>query len=75
MQVKLWKWERTHIAPLRQAGHRHAIVGKARAALSGFLEDSGRTRAPYYPVDAQLQAVLKRAFDAFWADEVQTSFK
>jgi len=75
MQRKLWKWECTHIAPLRQAGHRHAIVGKARAALSGFLEDSGWTRAPYYPVDAQLQAALKRAFDAFWADEIQISFR
>jgi dihydrodipicolinate synthase/N-acetylneuraminate lyase len=75
MQVKLWRWERTHITPLRQAGHRHAIVGKARAALSGFLEDSGRTRAPYYPVDPQLQATLKLAFDEFWAEEIKESFK
>ncbi len=71
MQKKLLKWERTSIAPLRQAGHRHGIIGKARAALSGFLEDSGRTRPPYYPVDSILQESLKRAFEEFWADELE----
>ena len=70
MQLKLLEWERLHIAPIRQAGHSHGIVGKARAALSGFLEDSGYTKPPYYPVDAAMQATLKRAFFQFWAEEI-----
>jgi 4-hydroxy-tetrahydrodipicolinate synthase len=70
MQVKLLKWERTYIARVRAAGHRHGIVGKTRAALTGFLEDTGYTRAPYYPVEAELQDWLKQAFDQFWGDEI-----
>jgi dihydrodipicolinate synthase/N-acetylneuraminate lyase len=68
--VKLMQWELTHIAPLRQAGHLHAIIGRARAALSGFLEDSGGTRAPYYPIAPEMQEQLQRAFNDYWADEL-----
>jgi hypothetical protein len=64
------RWELEHISKLRTAGHLHGIIGKARAALSGFLEDSGLTRPPYYPVPDALQAELRRAFRDYWADEL-----
>jgi dihydrodipicolinate synthase/N-acetylneuraminate lyase len=71
MQRKLLKWERTHIVPtLRKAGHSSGIVGKARAALSHFLEDTGNTKPPYYPADTAMQDALREAFRAFWADEL-----
>jgi len=71
MQRKLLKWERTHIVPtLRRAGHSSGIVGKARAALSHFLEDTGHTKPPYYPADAGMQNALREAFRAFWAEEL-----
>jgi len=67
---KLNEWEFIHIKPLRDAGHLHGIISKARAALTGFLEDSGLTRAPYYPVPEKGQRDLKSAFDQFWAKEL-----
>jgi dihydrodipicolinate synthase/N-acetylneuraminate lyase len=67
---KLNEWEFTHIKPIRDAGHLHGIISKARAALTGFLEDSGLTRAPYYPVPEKAQRELKSAFDQFWAKEL-----
>lgn len=67
---KLNEWEFTHIKPLRDAGHLHGIISKARAALTGFLEDSGLTRAPYYPVPEKAQRELKSAFEQFWAKEL-----
>jgi 4-hydroxy-tetrahydrodipicolinate synthase len=72
MQRKLLAWERTHIVPtLRRAGHSSGIVGKARAALSNFLEDTGNTKPPYYPADPQMQQSLKTAFRSFWAEELR----
>jgi 4-hydroxy-tetrahydrodipicolinate synthase len=68
---KLLGWEQAHIAPLRAAGHLHAILGKARAALTGFLRDTGVTRPPYQPVSESMQAEVKRAFDQYWADELE----
>jgi hypothetical protein len=68
--LKLIEWEITHTAPLRQAGYRHGILGKARAALTGFLEDSGITRPPYQAVSAKHQADYRRAFDEFWSAEL-----
>jgi len=68
--LKLMRWELEHISKIRAAGHLHGIIGKTRAALSGFLEDSGVTRAPYYPVSDALQAELRRAFRDYWADEL-----
>jgi dihydrodipicolinate synthase/N-acetylneuraminate lyase len=68
--LKLLEWELKHIAPLRAAGHLHGIVGRARGALTGFLQHSHSTRAPYYPVSDELQSKLQRVFDEFWAEEV-----
>jgi len=68
---RLLEWELTHIKPLRDRGYRHGILGKARAALSGFLEDSGATRPPYYPIDAAEQARLREAFERYWSEELK----
>lgn len=68
---KLIEWELMHVRPLREAGHQHGIIGKARAALTGFLEDAGQTRPPYYPIPAEQQRQLKAAFGAFWGKEIK----
>ncbi|MEX0653880.1 MAG: dihydrodipicolinate synthase family protein [Phycisphaeraceae bacterium] len=68
---RLMGWELNHIRPLREKGYRHGILGKARGALSGFLEDSGRTQPPYRPVPASLQRSLREAFAAYWAGELE----
>jgi len=68
---KLIAWELAHVRPLREAGHLHGIIGKARGALTGFLEDSGRTRPPYYPIPSELYQKFKAAFDSYWAAEVE----
>jgi hypothetical protein len=73
--AKLMTWEMTHIAQLRAAGHLHGIIGKARAALSEFLADSGYTQPPYYPISDAMRTELKRAFDQYWAEEVQAERK
>jgi 4-hydroxy-tetrahydrodipicolinate synthase len=69
--MKLMAWELNHISKIRAHGHLHGIISKARGALSGFLEDSGLTRPPYYPVPENLQTELKRAFDEHWRDEFE----
>jgi 4-hydroxy-tetrahydrodipicolinate synthase len=71
--LKLLEWELKHIAPLRAAGHQHGIIGRARGMLSGFLQRSHSTRAPYYPVGDELQMKLQRAFYAFGAREITES--
>jgi 4-hydroxy-tetrahydrodipicolinate synthase len=71
MQFKLWEWERKHVSPIRRAGHLSGVVGKARAALTGILEDNRLTRAPYRPVSDRLWTDLKQNFDRFWAEEIQ----
>jgi 4-hydroxy-tetrahydrodipicolinate synthase len=68
MQNFLLIWEARYVAPLREAGHLHGIVGKARGALTGFLEDSGYTKPPYYPVPENLMHELQEAFDVYWKD-------
>jgi 4-hydroxy-tetrahydrodipicolinate synthase len=67
---KLMDWELTHIKKLRDLGHYHGIIGKTRAALTGFLEDTGLTRAPYYAVASEIQKELARAFKTFWSEEI-----
>lgn len=69
---KLIAWEIDYIKKLRDAGHWHGIISKARVALSGFLEDSGHTRPPYYPIAEDLQAELRNCFRAYWAEELAT---
>jgi dihydrodipicolinate synthase/N-acetylneuraminate lyase len=69
---KLIGWELKHIRPLREAGYLHGIVGKARAGLTGFLEDTGLTRPPYYPVDPGLIDQMSAAFKVYWAEEIRT---
>ncbi len=69
-QKKLIKWELSGVQPLREAGHKHAIIGKARAELTGWLEESGCTRPPYYPVPQELITAMKKAFETYWADEI-----
>ena len=69
MQNRLLEWETLHIAAWREAGHLHGIIGKARASLSGWLEENRVSRAPYYPVDDALFAKVKAEFDRFWAGE------
>ncbi len=67
---KLIDWESKNFNSIRDAGYRHGIVGKARATLTGWLEDSGITRPPYYPVLVKMQRELKQAFDEYWAPEI-----
>jgi dihydrodipicolinate synthase/N-acetylneuraminate lyase len=68
--LKLIQFELAHISPLRAAGHLHGIISKARAKLTGFLEDNGSTRAPYYPVASERLAELQSAFATFWKEEL-----
>jgi dihydrodipicolinate synthase/N-acetylneuraminate lyase len=72
---KLIRWELSHIAPLRQAGHLHGIISKARAALTNFLADSGYTQPPYYPISDGMITELKRAFDKYWSEEAAAERK
>ncbi len=67
---KLIEWELTYVQLIRNVGHLHGIIGKTRGRLSGFLEDTGLTRAPYYPVSRELQDQLKAAFKRYWATEI-----
>lgn len=71
-QRKLILWERGFIQRLRQQGHNHGVVGKARAALSGFLAGECVTRPPYYPIDPNMIKELKQAFVTFWAHELNS---
>jgi len=68
---KLIAWELTHVKPLREAGYLHGIIGKARAALTGFLEDTGRTRPPYYPIQPDLRRTFQASFDAYRSEEIR----
>jgi hydratase-aldolase len=67
---KLMAWEVNHTQKLSTRGFRHGIIGKARASLSGILQDSGLSRAPYYPAPAELLQELRPAFDEYWAEEI-----
>jgi dihydrodipicolinate synthase/N-acetylneuraminate lyase len=70
--LRLMGFELDHISKLRAAGHLHGIIGKARAALSGFLEDSGQTRAPYCTVAPEMLTELRRGFEDYWREELTT---
>lgn len=75
LQRKFNCWECECVEPLVQRGYLHGIVGKARAAASGFLEDAGYTRPPYQPVPAPLADKLAADFRRWWAAELaQESF-
>ena len=67
---RLEEWERTAMQPLRDRGYRHAALAKARAALSGWLDDSGALRAPYQPILPTDLDRLKKAFDEYWRTEL-----
>jgi dihydrodipicolinate synthase/N-acetylneuraminate lyase len=67
---KLTEWQLTHLQPILALGYNHGIVGKTLGALTGFLEDTGITKAPYAPVPLELQRQLKTAFDQYWAPEI-----
>jgi dihydrodipicolinate synthase/N-acetylneuraminate lyase len=70
MQSKFNSWETTCVEPLVRRGYLHGIVGKARSAASGFLEDSGYTRAPYQPVPAEDSLQLADDFRQWWSVEL-----
>lgn len=70
MHSKFIRWEISCVEPLVQRGYLHGIVGKARCAASGFLEDSGLTRAPYQPVPPEDVKQLARDFREWWSDEL-----
>lgn len=67
---KLIEWELTHMQDIHASGHSHGIIGKARGALTDFLEDTGITRAPYYSVSKELRARLEAGFKHYWAAEL-----
>jgi 4-hydroxy-tetrahydrodipicolinate synthase len=71
-QCKLILWERGFIQKLREMGHNHGVIAKARASLTGFLTDGGLTRPPYYPIDPNIAGELKREFVDFWADDLNS---
>lgn len=70
MQAKFNRWEHDCVDPLVGRGYLHGIVGKARAAASGFLEDDGYTKSPYQPVPNADQKVLAERFLEWWRDEL-----
>ncbi|MCO6044271.1 dihydrodipicolinate synthase family protein [Aeoliella sp. ICT_H6.2] len=70
MQAKMNRWELECIDPLVRRGYLHGIVGKARGAASGFLEDDGYTRSPYHPVPESDTRTLTDQFQQWWRDEL-----
>jgi dihydrodipicolinate synthase/N-acetylneuraminate lyase len=70
MQLKFNRWECACVEPLVRKGYLHGIVGKARGAATGFLEDDGYTRSPYQPVPVADVQALKEQFDSWWAEEL-----
>jgi dihydrodipicolinate synthase/N-acetylneuraminate lyase len=70
MQAKFNAWEVACVEPLVKQGYLHGIVGKARAAASGFLEDQGYTREPYQPVPAADAQSLADNFHCWWSGEL-----
>jgi dihydrodipicolinate synthase/N-acetylneuraminate lyase len=70
MQRKFNLWESTCVEPHVRRGYLHGIIGKARTAASGFLEDDGYTRAPYQPMPAGDVKQLAADFKKWWADEL-----
>lgn len=71
MQSKFIRWECACVEPLVQKGYLHGIIGKARGAVTGFLEDHGKTRAPYGPVPTADIEALSEMFQLWWLEEAQ----
>lgn len=71
MQSKFNRWEVQCVEPLVKKGYLHGIVGKARCASTGFLEDDGNTRAPYYPLQPEEINDLRLAFKEWWSSELE----
>jgi dihydrodipicolinate synthase/N-acetylneuraminate lyase len=71
MQSKFNAWETACVEPLVKKGYLHGIVGKARAAASGFLEDGGHTRPPYLPVPIEDVQALADEFGKWWSAELK----
>lgn len=70
MQAKFNCWEMKCVDPLVKQGYLHGIVGKARGAASGFLEDTGYTRAPYFPIHSEGIDNLCNDFKKWWSTEL-----
>lgn len=70
MQRKFNLWETSCVEPYVRRGYLHGIIGKARGAASGFLEDEGRTRAPYQPLPDGDADRLAADFRDWWAEEL-----
>ena len=71
LHLKLYRWETTALAEIRQLGYRYGIIGKARGHLRDFLVHDGSTRAPHQPVPQKLLTELKVRFEEYWAAEIQ----
>lgn len=69
MQAKFNAWETSCVEPLVKQGYLHGIVGKARCAASGFLEDKGYTLAPYQPMPTADVQALANDYRRWWSDE------
>lgn len=70
MQRKFNLWETSCVEPYVRRGYLHGVIGKARAAASGFLEDDGRTRSPYQPLPAGDVERLAADFRDWWSEEL-----
>lgn len=70
MQRKFNLWEIACVEPYVRRGYLHGVIGKARAAASGFLEDAGHTRSPYQPLPAADAEQLAADFHQWWAEEL-----
>jgi 4-hydroxy-tetrahydrodipicolinate synthase len=70
MQLKFNQWECTCVEPLVEQGYLHGVIGKARCAAAGFLQDDGFTRAPYLPMPKNLVEQLSRDFQLQWREEL-----
>ncbi|WP_428305706.1 dihydrodipicolinate synthase family protein [Lacipirellula sp.] len=70
MQRKFNLWETSCVEQYVRRGYLHGIIGKARAAASGFLEDSGRTRSPYQPLPVVDVERLAVDFRDWWSEEL-----
>jgi dihydrodipicolinate synthase/N-acetylneuraminate lyase len=71
LQLKFNHWEQRCVEPVVARGYLHGIIGRARAAAAGFLDDSGVCREPYGPVPPDIAAQLAADFRNWWAEEIR----
>jgi len=71
MHLKLQYWETVNLAEIRRQGFRFGVLGKAKGALTGFLDGDGSTRRPYQAVPAALLDGLKDQFRSYWREELE----